>query len=111
MSSIHNLRLRDWSRYPGGRFEKLGPYSGEEYRKLFIEPQMAAGNTVRIDLNGIFTIGWSFFDEAFGHYLPVMGEELWRSRFIFVCDDDPDVPELIEHVIQQRLGQRGKHNS
>lgn len=104
MSETLKLKLSDWTRYPGGRDKKHGPLSGEVYRKAYVDPQIAAGKSLIIDLNDIFTIGWSFLDEAFGHYVPLLGEEAWRARFKFISDDDPDVPEMIEYVVNQRLG-------
>jgi hypothetical protein len=104
MKDTYKLKLSEWTRYPGGRDKKHGPLSGEVYRKTFVEHQIANGKTLIIDLNDIFTIGWSFLDEAFGHYVPLLGETEWRQRFRFICDDDPDVPSMIEFVINQRLG-------
>lgn len=108
MSDTHILKLSEWTRYPGGRDKKHGPLSGEVYRKTYVDPQFNSGKSLVIDLNGIFTIGWSFLDEAFGHYVPILGESEWRRRFRFICEDDPDVPAMIEYVINQRLGRHKK---
>lgn len=96
------LRLSEWTRFPGGRFED-GPFSGEEYRKTVFAPAVETGSDIIIDLNGLFTVGWSFLDEAFGHYVNIFGEKEFRRKFTFICDDDPDVAGEIEYVINQRL--------
>lgn len=98
------LKLSDWTRYPGGRDKAHGPLSGEVYRKTFVESPIADGKYLTIDLNDLFTVGFSFLDEAFGHYVPILGEREWRERFHFICDDDPDVLSMIEYVVDQRLG-------
>jgi STAS-like domain of unknown function (DUF4325) len=56
----------DFSRHPAGRFTKDGPYSGEAFRKKFLEPNLAKGQHVVVDLAGARGYGSSFLEEAFG---------------------------------------------
>lgn len=57
---------KDFSRYPAGRFESDGPYSGEAFRKKSLEPAIRNHEKITIDLDGTRGYGSSFLEEAFG---------------------------------------------
>lgn len=99
-----NIRLADWTRFPGGRFKEDGEHSGEEFREKFLADGVTAGSDFEIDFNGIFTVGWSFLDESLGYYVKELGEPEFRNRFRIIADDDPDIPGELETVIKQRTG-------
>ncbi len=96
------ITLRDWTRFPGGRFKDDGDHSGQEFREQFLEASVKSGESFEIDFNGIFTAGWSFLDEALGHYVTELGESEFRKRFFIIADDDPDILEEVEAVIEKR---------
>lgn len=96
------LPLREWTRFPGGRFKTDGEHSGEEFREKFLDAHVKKGYCFEIDFNGIFTAGWSFLDEALGHYVSELGEEGFRNRFTIIANDDPDILEELETVIERR---------
>ena len=96
------LVLREWTRYPGGRFRIDGEHSGQEFREDFLEPLIRKGGNIEIDFNGIFTVGWSFLDEALGFYFNELGESEFRKRFLIIADDDPDILRELETVIEKR---------
>lgn len=56
----------DFSRHPAGRFIADGPYSGEAFRKNFLEKPLLAGEVVIVELDGTRGYGSSFLEEAFG---------------------------------------------
>ena len=56
----------DFSRFPGGRYEKHGKYSGEEFRERFLLPCLQAGMKVEICLDDTLGYPSSFLEEAFG---------------------------------------------
>lgn len=56
----------EFSRYPAGRYLKDGPYSGESFRKKFLEPNIAIHEKIVIELDGTRGYGSSFLEEAFG---------------------------------------------
>ena len=64
MKKIHIAE--EFSRYPAGRYIKDGPFSGELFRKKFLEPNLKAQETITIDLDGTRGYGSSFLEEAFG---------------------------------------------
>lgn len=57
---------KDYSRYPGGRYRRLGKYSGEEFRDDFLRPALEQGCEVKVVLDGTEGYGSSFLEEAFG---------------------------------------------
>lgn len=57
---------KDFSKYPAGRFTKDGPYSGEQFRKKFLEPNIEKHEHIVIELDGARGYGSSFLEEAFG---------------------------------------------
>lgn len=56
----------DFSRHPAGRYISDGPYSGEAFRKKFLEKPLNDGEIVVVDLDGTRGYGSSFLEEAFG---------------------------------------------
>lgn len=57
---------RDFTRFPAGRYEDDGEYSGEAFRKRFLEPVLKAKGHAVIKLDGAMGYGSSFLEEAFG---------------------------------------------
>lgn len=97
--SVKTIKLRDWTRFPGGRFKEDGEFSGEEFRQEFLSEELE----YCIDFNGVFTVGWSFLDESLGHIASQIGEDKFRKRFTFIADDDPDILSEIDTVIKGRM--------
>lgn len=60
----------DYSRYPGPRYEKDGPYSGEKFRDSLLLPKLreaiTSGHRVFVVLDGVAGYGSSFLEESFG---------------------------------------------
>lgn len=56
----------EFSVYPGGRYPSDGKFSGEEFRQQFLEPYLAGGESVCVELDGTRGYGSSFLEEAFG---------------------------------------------
>lgn len=57
---------RDFSVTPGGRLTRDGPFSGEAFRKRFLEPSIDNGEIVVVDLDDVAGLPTSFLEEAFG---------------------------------------------
>ncbi|MDO6458964.1 STAS-like domain-containing protein [Celeribacter halophilus] len=56
----------DFSRFPGGRYRKLGKHSGEEFREDVLSPALKKNEEVFVILDGTVGYGSSFLEEAFG---------------------------------------------
>lgn len=57
---------KQFTRMPGGRYVRLGPFSGELFRNEFLLPHLREGKTVIVELDGVRGYGSSFLEEAFG---------------------------------------------
>jgi uncharacterized protein DUF4325 len=57
---------RDFSPYPGPRYVRQGPNSGEKFRRLLVKALAEPDVTLLVDLDGTTGFGSSFLDEAFG---------------------------------------------
>lgn len=56
---------RKFSDTPGGRYKRLGPYSGEEFRDVLVD-LLSKNEEVEVVLDGTEGYGSSFLEEAFG---------------------------------------------
>lgn len=57
---------QEFSRFPAGRFVQDGPFSGELFRRKFLEPAMKVAEKIIIEMDGARGYGSSFLEEAFG---------------------------------------------
>jgi hypothetical protein len=55
-----------FSRFPAGRFITDGPFSGELFRRRFLEPALQQAEEVTVEMDGARGYGSSFLEEAFG---------------------------------------------
>ena len=92
---------KEYSRYPGGRLEIHGPYSGEDFRKKILTPLFNNYNNVCIDLSGTMGYGSSFLDESFGELGKIYGIDAIRKRLTLISDDDPLLVEMVWSKIEK----------
>ncbi|WP_202978225.1 STAS-like domain-containing protein [Mariprofundus erugo] len=89
----------DFSRHPAGRVIADGPFSGESFRKKFLEPPIKNDKHITIDLDGTRGYGSSFLEEAFGGliregFLPERVKEL----ITFKASDQSLIQEILEYI-------------
>lgn len=91
---------RDYSRYPAGRYETDGPYSGEKFREKLLIPALERGKEkVRIDLDGARGYGSSFLEEAFGGLVRCgYSAGTIFERFEFNSQDHTLIQEIIGYI-------------
>ncbi|WP_425641444.1 STAS-like domain-containing protein [Marinomonas gallaica] len=99
------LKLSDYMRYPGPRYKKLGPDSGEMLRDDIIWPLFAKDHDLVINLD-VKGFGSSFLDEAFTGL--VLNYGLKRSDIEFLlenlmCESDCTIVEEIREYINNVL--------
>ena len=92
----------DFTDMPMGRYRKHGDVSGEVFRDDHLLPalKMFGDDVVTINLYGIYGMGGSFIDEAFGGLIREHGyttNEL-LERFEFESDDEFLVEEIISII-------------
>lgn len=87
---------QDFTRFPTGRFKRLGSTSGEGFREQFLEKPIRDGEDVTVLLDGTIGYGSSFLEEAFGglvRSLRITPNEL-RKKLTIVSED----ANLLEEV-------------
>ncbi len=90
---------KEFTDCPGGRSRIDGDFSGEEFRKDFLEPALADYDRVILDLNGVFSFPPSFIDEAFGALVDDRGLDYVRERLILQLEDSSVALEAINEAM------------
>ena len=57
---------RDFSRFPAGRTAADNEFNGTRFRIEHLVPAIRDFETVEVDFNGVYALGSSFLEEAFG---------------------------------------------
>ncbi len=105
----------DFSRIPGARYPIEGDFSGQEFRKKILLPQLkeAINNheELIIDLDGTAGLGTSFLEESFGG---LIREDHMRYKDIiktlkFISTEEPDYIEEILSYINDAYEQEEHH--
>ena len=104
----------DFSRIPGARYPEEGDFSGQEFRKNVLLPQLkkAIQEKVKltIDLDGTAGLGTSFLEEAFGGL--IREDRLDYNEIIgtleFVSEEDTDYISEIHSYIDDAYEQERK---
>lgn len=98
------VRLRDFSLYPGPRFERLGPDSGERFRNEVLIPSLEESSNLTVDLDGVISApGSSFLDEAFAGLIRAGISESIVVGISFISNDDPPLIDEIKSYIQDAV--------
>lgn len=65
MNSMISI-VKDFSKFPAGRYISDGPNSGEKFRDEILIPELKKNEKVTVQLDGALGFGSSFLEEAFG---------------------------------------------
>ena len=90
---------KDFSRYPAGRYETDGPFSGELFRSKFLVPALNKDEHIVIELDDTAGYGSSFLEEAFGGLIRLGYTEKQINLNLSFKSDDPSLLEEIEEYI------------
>lgn len=98
------LNIKDFSIFPGPRFEKLGESSGEDFRDNWLIPELKKDD-VSVNLDGVFGYGSSFLEEVFGG---LVRAGLPKERILYVrdnlrSDEDPTLIKEIQEYMDEAL--------
>ncbi len=95
---------KDYTKTPGGRFEKDGPNSGEVFRKNLLYPMyvdaIEAGCKLTVNLDGCFGYPSSFIDEAFGGLAKEQKDRTILNNIIIISNDQPGLIDKIRDCIE-----------
>ena len=104
MSNIIELKVRDFTNTPTGRYRVEGMYSGEEFRECYLEPKyleaVQKDTILRVNIDCMGHPS-SFFNEAFGglaRKYSVTIDDIWKV--IELASDEENSEEMINEVKQ-----------
>ncbi len=85
------LRIAEFSKFPGGRYIKYGPDSGEKFREERLIPAikgLKGDEKLVIDLSEVYTYAPSFLDEAFCGVIrkEILSYEDFNKKIAFKAD-------------------------
>jgi len=101
---MKQLKISDYSEYPGGRFSTDGPWAGDQYRDEIYEPALEANELLEVDMTGLKILLPSFVDEAFGPSIKTLGKAEFVRRVSFVYSRENSQAQLfVEQTIERRL--------
>ena len=93
-----------YTKFPGGRFERLGPYSGEDFREKVLREIFKSGKSIEIDATGVVTsFSPSFLDEAFGTLAKEYGLEKFKKTVNLFSDDNPALAEKMMYYVERAI--------
>lgn len=101
---------RDYTKMPGGRHIKEGPFSGEHFRETILKPKylesQKTGEGLTVNLDGGFGYATSFLEEAFGGLVRDLADPGILNIHI-VSDEEPIWLGKIESYIKDQLIAKG----
>lgn len=90
---------KQFSRHPGGRYKKDGPYSGEEFRADYLVPALEEGERVMIEMDGVRGYGSSFLEEAFGGLIRLGYQRDFLKSHLYFTTSKPSLKVEVEEYI------------
>lgn len=99
------IYVKDFSMFPGPRYEKLGPDSGERFRDEVLLPAIQKDKEIQVVLDGTFGYGSSFLEESFGGLVRsgIDKEVINYLRNHLISDEDPTYITEIQEYIDEAL--------
>lgn len=101
---------QEYSRTPGGRFEKEGAFSGEEFREKLLIPryELACSRKehLKVILDGGYGYGSSFLEEAFGGIVR-KNKNIDVSIIEIVSEEEPQLEEDIKKYMYDAKNKYG----
>jgi len=105
--TVKIIKIKDFAEFPGPRYRKLGPCSGEEFRDSVLEPAIReSGVDIQIDLDGAFGYGSSFLEEAFGGLVRLKIINAAQAKELSThikSDDDPTLAEEVKSYLTDAI--------
>lgn len=111
MNQENVLKVSKFTLYPGPRYIKLGPSSGEEFRETILIPKVGDyKDLLIIDFDGVLGYGSSFLEEAFGGAVRQGIDPALLERIISnaKCEDEPTLKEEISGYIRDAAALKNK---
>lgn len=99
------INVKDFSKYPGPRYIRLGDFSGEEFRDNILIPALKQDGEVTVNFDGVYGYGSSFLEEAFGGLVRhgVDKTKIKKLKENLICNDDPSIIVEVKKYIDEAL--------
>lgn len=100
------IKVTQYTRFPGPRYKKLGKGSGEEFRDEFLWPSLEKDKQLIVDLDGAVGYGSSFLEEAFGGLIREHNLQADDVSFLMghiKSENDPTLVDEIRGYMQDAL--------
>ena len=94
---------KEFTKYPGPRFIKLGQNSGEEFREDILRPIFKEKTKIDIDATSVLGFPPSFLDEAFSPLAKEYGLEIFKETITLHSDSDPKLYEKMMSYVNRYL--------
>lgn len=104
------LCIKDFSRFPGARYKKLGPGSGEAFRDDVLIPEIETGDDFIINFDGVMGYGSSFLEEVFGGLIRKGVNEAKVLNLIdsMISTEDDLLQEEIRSYVNDAIKEKNK---
>lgn len=101
---MNTVYVKDFTKYPGPRYEKLGDFSGEEFRNTILIPALTEGD-ISVNFDEVYGYGSSFLEEAFGGLVRagISKDKIIKLRENLICNDDPSIVIEVKLYIDEAL--------
>lgn len=104
-NSIKYNFSEQYSKFPGGRYIRLGPYSGEHFREDVLRKIFdTQDSSIEIDATGVATsFSPSFLDECFGQLAKEYGIEVFVKKVKLFSFDNPSLTEKMMYYVDRAV--------
>lgn len=89
---------KDFSKYIGGREERISKFSGEEFKRDFLDENFKIYDRITIELDGVLGYPWDFLDETFGGIAREYGKDKFWEKIRLISRDNY-VTEKITYIV------------
>lgn len=97
----------EYTKYPGGRFIRLGKYSGEDFRDRILKPIFEENKRIEIDATGVITsFSPSFLDECFGQLAIEYGLDRFNETISFYAEDNHSLNEKMMFYVMRAISDK-----
>lgn len=96
--------IEEYSPYPGGRYIRLGEFSGEDFRETVLREVFKNNDKIIINASGIKTsFTPSFLDEAFGELADEYKLEKFNETIELFSDTNPNLKDKMMYYVNRAL--------
>lgn len=96
--------IKEYTEFPGGRFERLGDYSGEDFREKVLRIFFQNNERIEIDATGIVTsFSPSFLDESFGKLAKEYGLKKFNETIKLFSKDNPNLNDKMMYYVNRAV--------